>query len=76
MSAEYEEEIIIRKTKVINVLRKSFNKTFTITFGDQGENHAGMQKIGELVDDGFTLDEILDIKKSLIIEDIRQSITD
>jgi hypothetical protein len=42
--------------------KKFYDKTFTITFGDQGENHAGMQKIGSLIDEGFTIDEILEIK--------------
>jgi len=29
-------------------------ETFTITLGDCAENHAGMQKIGDLADSGFT----------------------
>ena len=33
--------------------------TFTITFGDQAENHVGMQKIGTLSSEGFTLDDLL-----------------
>jgi len=43
--------------------KKIYKETFTLTFGDQGENHAGMQKIGKLADKGFTVDEILSIKK-------------
>lgn len=33
----------------------------TITFGDQAENHAGMQKIGKMADEGFS---IKDLKKA------------
>ena len=36
--------------------------TITITFGDQAENHAGMQKIGELADKGFTINELENAK--------------
>jgi hypothetical protein len=31
------------------------NQTYTITFGDQAENHVGMQKIGTLSAEGFSL---------------------
>lgn len=34
------------------------NQTITITFGEQAENHKGMQKIGELADIGFTIEEL------------------
>jgi len=34
------------------------NQTFTITFGDQAENHRGMQIMGELADYGFDLDDL------------------
>lgn len=30
----------------------------TLTFGDQAENHAGMEKIGALRDGGFTVDDL------------------
>jgi hypothetical protein len=46
-----------RKTEV--------NPTYTITFGDVAENHAGMQKIGELHERGFTLDELDALKVKL-----------
>ena len=39
------------------------NQTFTITFGDQAENHKGMQKIGELSEEGFDKKDLLKIKK-------------
>lgn len=32
--------------------------TITITFGDQAENHVGMQKIGQLADSGFSLEDL------------------
>lgn len=68
-------KIMKKKDKIIDKLKqttlsfcsskemKVYTKTFTITFGDQGENHAGMQKIGSLIDNGFTVKEIKDIKK-------------
>lgn len=37
--------------------------TITITFGDQAENHVGMQKIGEMANEGFTLDDLLETKE-------------
>lgn len=37
-------------------------QTITITFGDQAENHAGMQKIGKLADSGFSLQDLLSAK--------------
>jgi len=38
------------------------NKTITITFGDQAENHVGMQKIGQKADSGFTIDDLKNAK--------------
>jgi len=38
------------------------NKTITITFGDQAENHVGMQKIGQKAESGFTIDDIKNAK--------------
>lgn len=35
-----------------------FNQTFTITYGDQAENHAGMQKLGTLSSHGFSLENL------------------
>lgn len=45
-----------------------FEDTITITFGDQAENHAGMQKIGVAAEEGYSvkeLDEIFDELKEL-----------
>jgi hypothetical protein len=33
-------------------------QTFTITFGDQAENHIGMQKIGQASNEGFDLEDL------------------
>lgn len=45
-------------------MEKENNKqTFTLTFGDQAENHAGMQIIGELSKEGFTLKDLFQAKK-------------
>lgn len=35
--------------------------TYTLTFGDCAENHVGMQKIGIPVNEGYTIDEVLEI---------------
>lgn len=39
--------------------------TITLTFGDQAENHVGMQKIGQLAVDGFNLGDLTKIKQSM-----------
>jgi len=36
--------------------------TITLTFGDQAENHHGMQKIGNLSEKGFTYDDLIAAK--------------
>jgi hypothetical protein len=36
-------------------------QTFTITFGDRAENHAGMQSIGELASEGYSKDDLFKI---------------
>jgi len=43
------------------------NSVITITLGDVAENHAGMEKIGHMVDvgNGFNLDDLRDIKKRM-----------
>jgi hypothetical protein len=57
------KQMTIQHFKVPISSINNFSKTFTLTFGDQGENHAGMQKIGSLIDKGFTVKEVKDIKK-------------
>lgn len=39
------------------------DSTITLTFGDQAENHRGMQKLGNLADEGFTIMELEEAKK-------------
>lgn len=41
----------------------NFTETITITFGDQAENHVGMEKIGTLAQDGFTYADLVEAKK-------------
>ena len=33
-------------------------ETYTITFGDVAENHAKMEQIGKLADNGFSLSDL------------------
>lgn len=33
-------------------------QTYTLTFGDQAENHVGMQKLGTLAEEGFTFEDL------------------
>ena len=35
----------------------------TLTFGDVAENHVGMQKIGNLAEQGFTIQHLLHVKE-------------
>lgn len=50
-------------------IKKKMNdeSVITLTLGDQAENHAGMQKLGELVEagEGFNFDDLVDIKTNL-----------
>lgn len=39
--------------------------TITITYGDVAENHAGMEKIGNMADSGLTMDELRETQKRL-----------
>ena len=34
------------------------NHTITITFGDRAENHVGMQQIGQLAENGFSIADL------------------
>lgn len=52
-----QESTICRRTERIPTAPK-FSQTFTITFGDQAENHVGMQKIGSLAAEGFNLSDL------------------
>lgn len=50
--------ITTMEEKEIDVIPR---QTFTITFGNQGENHVGMQKIGVHLDRGLTAEEVREI---------------
>jgi hypothetical protein len=39
------------------------DQTFTITFGDQAENHAGMQKIGTPIESGLTREDLVQAQR-------------
>jgi len=41
------------------------NKVYTITFGDVAENHAKMQKIGTLHENGYSIEKLQNIQKKL-----------
>jgi hypothetical protein len=45
-------------------------ETFTLTLGDQAENHVGMQKIGELAAHGFSLEDLKQAKKWFESKDV------
>lgn len=45
------------------VIMDFYNSTITITFGDQAENHVGMQKLGSLSERGFSLKELMRAKR-------------
>lgn len=47
------------------MIKKKPKETISLTFGDQGENHVGMEKIGNMVEpgEGFTYDDFIKYKK-------------
>lgn len=46
------------------------NKCYTITYGDVAENHAKMQKIGTLHDNGYSIDKLRQIQLKLASYDL------
>lgn len=44
--------------------------TITITFGDQGENHVGMQILGELAPKGYSKEDLEGVKDALEVEGV------
>ncbi|AGF84974.1 hypothetical protein QJ854_gp808 [Moumouvirus goulette] len=50
--------------------------TYTITFGDQAENHVGMQKIGSLSNHGYNLSDLINIRNYLSDRNIKSDIFD
>lgn len=59
---ESPESIVSNELKAIADSER-YDKTFTLTYGDQAENHAGMQKIGSLSARGFTLEDLKTAQK-------------
>lgn len=55
----------VEEEKQIDVIP---NQTFTITFGNQGENHVGMQKIGVALDRGLTTEEVNEIAAKAMVD--------
>jgi len=53
-----------------------FNEAYTITFSERVENHAGMQKIGIDVKDGFSLAELEKAKKWFESKGVKAEIID
>lgn len=43
----------------------ALKKTYTITYGDVAENHAGMQKIGDLHESGYSVQKIAEVQAKL-----------
>ena len=43
---------------IMDVIDNEYNDTYTITFGEQVENHVGMEMIGRLSDEGFDVLEM------------------
>ena len=46
-----------------NETLETIEETMTITIGDQAENHKGMQTIGQIQENGFTMEELEKIQK-------------
>lgn len=46
-------------------MTSELNKVYTITFGDVAENHAKMQKIGTLHDNGYSVEQLKYIQEKL-----------
>lgn len=80
MRTEIESKILIRnwlKRLLIDLMvkiefldgiyPKNQMETITLTFGDCGENHIGMQKIGAMAEKGFSLEELKDFQKLFAI---------
>jgi hypothetical protein len=41
------------------------NKCYTVTFGDVAENHVGMQKIGQIANNGYSIEQITNLYERL-----------
>jgi len=57
-------------SKGVNGAVKGPQKTYTITFGDVAENHARMQKIGTLHENGYSLETLQKVHEQLTSEGV------
>ena len=48
-------------------MASQLKKTYTITFGDVAENHARMQKIGQLSEHGYSCEQLEDLRHKLTV---------
>jgi hypothetical protein len=66
-SANYDDKIVLSpKKKQYSpeyCKQAQARSTITLTFGDQAENHRGMQKLGELADEGFSIQDLEEAKR-------------
>ena len=46
------------------MLKRDFDSTISLTFGDRAENHVGMQILGSLASEGFTHKDLLDVSSN------------
>lgn len=53
-----------------------YRDTYTLTFCDQAENHAGMQKIGSLAKDGFSVEELRSVHTQLTSQGVNCELVD
>eukprot|EP01080_Neovahlkampfia_damariscottae_P005511 gene5511-9328_t len=63
MSKRKFEEVDPETTISENKPKQTFQQTFTITFGDCGENHVRMQKVGEMDSEGFNKEDLISVQK-------------
>lgn len=50
--------------------------TYTLTFGDQAENHVGMEKLGTPVEKGLTLDDLNKLRSTFELRGFRTEVHD
>jgi hypothetical protein len=53
-----------------------FDETISLTFGEQVENHHGMEKIGKIADEGYSIDDFKKIVKKLEKNNITYTLID
>ena len=64
--ASHNIDILKRNFKLLQkTLLTKKNSALTLTFGDQAENHAGMQIIGKMAEHGFSIDKLLETQRLL-----------